>query len=259
MDATSSLLWEYNKLIQGVYQQQGLTCLVGLHNERENQGRHVFTWYEDVVHKCRVKYGLGTIPHLKLFTDLSFCSTELLYFTACLFLYRPYINNPVTDGFQTGTGMLYPNYPNHYGVRYDMFTDIASQKAYNYWDRIGDLIASFFPEKLSPNNIYFATAMDIIPSEFHNSENYKWLIDFKENGYVKLNAKRKQVVHYSTTSTDFTYEHLENSGNREAMQQMQDDREALADFYKEQVNLSLEGYEKTLLLLEEISHNWATK
>ena len=72
-----------------------------------------------------------------------------------------------------------------------MFADIVSQKIYNYWDRIGDLIASFFPDKLKTDKVYFSTAIKYIPIEFQESPNYGWLKDFKDTHYKKLNRRRK--------------------------------------------------------------------
>lgn len=250
---TKELLWKYQKAIQAIYEEQKLTCLSGLHNEYVINGKEIFIWHNEVTRKCAIKYG-GHFHYMKNLDDILFCSDELLYFTASLYLYRQYINNPIEEAFRFGDGMVYPNFQNLYAKRYSMLSDVVGQKAYNYWDRIGDLIASFFPDKIESHKVFFTTALDVIPQDFKESKNYSWLMEFKETGYKELNGKRKQIVHYSTTETEYKYEHLKGSGNKEAMEKLQHEREALADFYKQHIALTLSGFEKTLLLLEEISN-----
>lgn len=246
------LIWEYQRSIIDLYKEHGLTSLRGLDDKYEINGRQIIMWHSEVTRKCSVKHN-GQFNYFKNFDDLLFCSDELLYFTAHLFLYRPYINNPIEEGFQFSGRMVYPNYQNLEAKRYSMFADVTSQKAYNYWDRIGDLIASFFPDKIMPHNVFFPTAIEAIPADFHDSENYLWLKDFKENGYVELNKMRKQIVHYTTSDTDFKHKHLERTSDKEAMQELQREREHIADFYKNHISLTLTGLEKTFQFFEDIN------
>lgn len=248
------LIWEYHKLHQKVYDDYGLTSLSGLNNEFTLNGRELLEWHCDATRKCSVKYK-EQFYHMKNFDDILYCSEELLCYTASLFLYRPYINNPLDEAFSFSGGTIYPNFQNLYAKRYSMFANIASQSVYNLWDRVGDMIASYFPDKINPSRVFFATAMDIIPIQFHSSINYLWLDNFRKTDYKELNEKRKQVVHYITIETDYKYQHMEKgSSNREAMEKIQAEREALPDFYKKHIDLTLEGMAKTLSLLEEISN-----
>ncbi len=246
------LIWEYQRSIIDLYKEQGLTSLRGLYDKYEINGRQIIIWHSEATRKCSVKYN-GQFDYLKNFDDLIFCSNELLYFTAHLYLYRPYINNPIEEGFHFSERMVYPNYPNLEAMRYSMFADVTSQTVYNYWDRIGDLIASFFPDKIKPHNVFFPTAIEAIPADFHHNKNYLWLKDFKENGYLELNKMRKQIVHYTTSDSDFKHKHLERTSDKEAMQELQIEREHLADFYKNHISLTLTGLEKTLLFFEDIN------
>ncbi len=250
----NELILEYHKLHQKIYADYGLTSLSGLKNEFKLNGRALLVWHSDATRKCSVKYS-GQFYHMKNFDDILFCSEELLYFTASLYLYRPYINNPLKEKISLSGGVIYPNFQNHYAKRYSMFANVASQSVYNFWDRVGDMIAAFFPEKIDPSRVFFPTAMDTIPVEFHTSENYLWLDNFRKTDYKELNERRKQVVHYTTTETDYKYQHLEKgSGDREAMIKIQAEREALPDFYKNHIDLTLHGMARTLSLLEEITN-----
>ena len=252
------LIWEYHRLHQKIYTDYGLTSLSGLNNEFMLNGRPLLVWYGEATRKCSVKYD-EQLYRMKNFDDILFCSEELLYFTASLYLYRPYINNPLEEALPSGGGISYANFQNHYAKRFSMFANVASQSVYNFWDRIGDMIAGFFPDKINPSRVFFATAMDTIPVQFHTSEHYLWLDNFRKTDYRELNERRKEVVHYTTIETNYKYQQMEKgSSNREAMEIIQSEREALPDFYKKHIDLTLQGMEHTLSLLKEITNDLFT-
>lgn len=248
------LIWEYHKLHQEIYTKYELTSLRGINNEFMLNKRALQVWHDDATRKCSIKYS-GQFNHMKNFDDILFCSEELLYFTASLFLYRPYINNPLNEAIYHKEEVIFPNYQNYYAKRYSMFADVAAQCVYNFWDRVGDMIASFFPDKIDPSQVYFNTAIDIIPNQFHTSEHYLWLDNFRKTQYKELNGRRKRIVHYLTIETDYKYEHLEKgSSDREAMEKIQSERESLPDFFKSHIELTRLGIGHTLSLLEEIAN-----
>lgn len=246
------LIWKYQNAIVDIYDQENLSSLDLIDNNFVIYGRQIYNWYSEITGKNTSIYG-EQFNYFKNFDDIIFCSSELLYFTAHLFLYRPYINNPVKDGTPYYGKMHYPNNQNMESRRYSMFADITSQKAYNFWDRIGDLIASFFPDRIKPQNVFFPSALNAIPDCYQKSENFLWLKNFKETDYSELNNKRRQIVHYTTSDIEFKYRHLECVRDKKAMQVLQTERENLADFYKKHIELAKIGFEKALLFLEEIS------
>jgi hypothetical protein len=170
-----------------------------------------------------------------------------------MYLYRPYLNNPVKDAFYSGDSMIFPNYQPLEATRYSMFSNVVVEKLYNYWDRIGDLIAEYFHTLIKSEKVYFPRALDIIPLAYQKYENFRWLKDFKEAEYKNLNHKRKQIVHYVTEDTQFKFKHLNSSGEKEEMQKLFDDRFALADTFNIQLELTFTGFEKTLFLIEKIT------
>lgn len=246
------LINEIQDTIVDIYHQQKLNNLSGLDESYIIDGKPLLVWYYDTIRKSSLKLN-GIVDYNKIIDDILFCCDELLYFTAHLYFYLPFINNPIKDGFYAHEEMIYPNYENLAGRRFNMFSDITSQKAYNYWDRIGDLIASYFPERIKPHNVFFPTSINAIPQEYQTSENYLWLKRFKENEYLKLNKMRKQIVHYNTSRTDFNHKHLDLVNDKDGMYELQAEREKLPDFYKNHITLAIEGFKKTLLFIEEIN------
>ena len=216
----------------------------------EYNNRQLLKWYFDVV----LPYASTEELHnsvQQIFDDLVFCSDELIYFTAHLFLYRPYIDNPLENGQEFNGEIVYSNIQNLEGKRYSMFTDVAFQKTYNYWDRIGDLLAKCFPHKLKENFINFSSVMDVVSKISPNSLHFLWLKNFKENEYLNLNQTRKQIVHFISPSISFKYQHLEESSNQLFLQNLQSQRLAMADYFKKQVQFMLSGFEAAISLLEE--------
>lgn len=245
------LIWEFQRKIVEIYNQQHLIPLRGENDSYQIDGKEILTWFHDVTNPNAIKHNLHT-TYFDLQNDLFICSDEMIYFTAHLFLYKPYMNNPLEAGHEFYGREIFPNHQNIEAKRYNMFADIVSQKTYNFWDRIGDLIASFFPDIIKSHQVFFASAIECIPQDFHSSDNFKWLNEFKKNEYAKLNSIRKQIVHYTTTDTDYKQRHLKVK-TREEMEILQAEREGLPEYYKNQIKLTLEGFEKTILLLEDFN------
>lgn len=254
-DLSHKIIWDFQRAVINIYKEKELKSLAGSGPQREYDvnGRQIIAWYFNVVRKGQSKF--KDFNFHKCFDDLIFCSDEILYFTGLLYLYVPYLNNPINDGHWFADRMIYPNHQNIEAKRFSMFANTLSEKVYNYWDRIGDLIAAYYPDKISPRDVFFPRAIDIIPTKYYNSDNYKWLKDFKEGEYKKMNEKRKEVVHYLTHDTDFRHKHIDAVGEREEIEKLIKERDGLPDFFKSQIKLSLDGFEKTILLIEEITAN----
>jgi hypothetical protein len=148
------LIWSFQEKIVQIYKQQHLTPLRGENDDYKINGKEILTWFHDVTNPNALKYNLHNI-YFDLQNDLLICSDEMIYFTAHLFLYGPYTNNPLQEGHIFGESEIFPNRQNLEAKRYNMFADIISQKTYNFWDRIGDLIASFFPDRIKAHKDFF--------------------------------------------------------------------------------------------------------
>lgn len=244
------IIWHYQDLIKEVYKEENLHCLRGDGDSYLIKGKEILLWHSQVTRRCMIKF--GQFDQFKNVDDLLLRSDEVMHFTAQLFLYRPFINNPISDAFSTSTMTVYPNNQNLEAKRYYMYADIVSEKLYSYWHRIGDMIAAFFPNLIKPDRVYFATAFDIIPKEFHDLEGYKWLKDFRENAFKQINGKRKEIVHYTSSDTDLKYKHLFTKGSKEEIEKWIEERNQIPDFFRAQLEVSIEGFYQTLSMLQEI-------
>ena len=240
----------FNNKINDIYTEFDLDCINRLDLSRKIHEKQMLSWHSEVTRKCQISNNFH-FDYSQNYDDLSNCSNEVLYFVAHLYLYRPYMNSPIEDKIWFSTRMIYPNYVNLGTTRYYMFADVVSEKLYNFWDRIGDLIASFYPELIKESRVYFPTAFDIIPKEYHTLESYQWLKNFRETSYKDLNNKRKEIVHYTTSITSSKWSHLKLKSEEEIRDWLLK-RDGLADYYKAHIDYTIEGFYQTLLLLEEI-------
>jgi hypothetical protein len=247
MDSVTLIDAIQEKIVE-IYREQGLLNL-----KEYKKDRNLVSAYLSAVRKNSLKYSGDCPNYIHLFEEIAFCSDEIMYFTAHLFFYKSYINNPLEDAVLLGQQTVFPNYQNIAGKRYSMYANIAVEKIYNYWDRIGDLIASFFPDKFRDKKVYFPGTIDVIPKEFRKSPHYKWLSDFKSNQYKTLNQARIQTVHYYGMDLQYRTAHIKNASNKETVEKLHNERLSLPEYYAEQIGYTLEGFEHTVALLDEIS------
>jgi hypothetical protein len=244
-------IWNHQKAIVEIYKEKDLSSLAGIDYTFKVNGRQVLKWFFEVVRKGQIKYSNKNFH--ALFDDIIVCSDEILFFTAQLYLYAPYMNDPFKDAYDLAGKMIYPNFQNLEAKRFSMFASITSEKIYNYWDRIGDLIEIYFPGRLSEKQVYFPAVIDCVDKAFHQSENYKWLKEFKETDYKQLNEIRRRVVHYLTHETEFKRKHLDSVDSEQAVLELVDERNSLPDQYRGHIKTTIEGFDRAVLLIEEVT------
>lgn len=234
---------QYNKLIQEVYVSQSLKCLRGLNDEYKIDGRNILSLHTQVARPFRRD---NSFNFDKNFDDIILCSDEIIYYLANVILYEPLINDPIRDRINLGNGKFsYPNYQNLPAKRFDMFADVCYEKIYNYWDRIGDLIAACIATGLSERRIVFGAVIDNIPDKFHSNDDYSWLLDYKDGDYEELTNTRKNIVHYFGSGTEFMHEVIFSSDRKE-VETIMDERRGIPVILQSALNHTIEGFMRTL-------------
>ncbi len=175
--------------------------------------------------------------------DILNCSQDLMYFTGNLFLYAPYINNPLNDVTTEPFGYPVSHYhQNWYDHRFCTFISCCFEKAYNYWDRIGDLLYSFYPTLL-PNirSVDFTRIVDAIHKLGETDDDFVWLYEFRISHYEELNKFRKDVVHYYQYETTFHFEHTINCTDLERIAVIWGEKQGFPEYFKSQLELGCDG------------------
>ena len=128
---------------------------------------------------------------------------------------------PSTATVDVGGKVIFQYFPNFCDKRYLSTCSTILEQFYNFWDKIGDLIAAYFTPALPARRIYFGVVMDNIPKQYHNSSNYQWLASFKKNEYRDLNKQRQEVVHYSSIEIQTIKDYRENFTDMKILQSKQ--------------------------------------
>jgi hypothetical protein len=237
------LIVRHDEAILHIYRETKLSSIRD--DEYTFQGFDFFTSYTDIFYD-RFPQGENQFAS---FDEIAFASDQLIYFTAHLFLYKPFIErNTEIDLGGNNVNIFIPSLP---GKRYDMYADICFQKAYNFWDRIGDLIAVIVA-KNSKKDIYFAPILQKVPQLFQSNEHFKWLDNFSKHDYKKMKEKRNRIVHYFSINTELFNDRLSNSQDKAKLDRLQTEREALADYFLNHSKTVLIGFYHTLKLLDII-------
>lgn len=176
--------------------------------------------------------------------DLVNCNNDLKLFTAHLFYYRPLINNPIGEAsllngeflstyFQTGADWLYSS-----------FVSCCYEKLYNYWDRIGDALAFYLNVDIKEEQVSFSKVIDILTdhSSIKEEEQFKWLLNFKNNDFLEFNKHRKDIVHYYQFETTYRFEHAICSGDRAEIEKLWEWKKLMPEYFRLHLKSSCEGY-----------------
>ncbi|MFL0684887.1 MAG: Cthe_2314 family HEPN domain-containing protein [Algoriphagus aquaeductus] len=195
------------------------------------------------------------IPTIVLW-DLINCLKDLKFFTANLILHRDYINNPLEELLHDEGRFITSIYhQNLFDRRYSIFVTCCFEKAYNYWDRIGDVIHSHFPYLLKVHQVDFSRIIDIMEKKDFNNENLNWLILFKNNQYKELNNFRKEFVHYNQFESKYRYKHNINSDNLDIIGTLFEEKLNFSDYFMEHLKVCMEGYYKLYKFIEGVKES----
>lgn len=249
------LLKTFNEKVLEIYDYENLIPLRGKDNSYElSNGKQILSWHNEITRHRNCHFAPDFYDYFQNIDDILFISDELVYFTANLYLYKPFINTPLKDAFYTDDGTkIYPLYQNVAGKRYEMFVNVCYEKTYNYWDRIGDLIASFFPNTFT-GFVFFAKVLQKLESVYNGNADFDWLLNFSKNDYRKFNDNRIKSVHNVAPNTENKWEQLtENYMDEQKSIDFTNKINSYPDEFKRMNELCKEGFIKTLNFLEFIN------
>jgi hypothetical protein len=226
----------YDSIIRKNSSDLGLKSL----SEIKIDGENSITLFTNLLQK---KKCIRDFHFYKFFSEISFISEDIKYFTSLLYLLKPYINNPLKEN------LVY--YQTIEDDRYLSYASILVQAFYNYWDRIGDLIYSFLNVPLKERNVYFITVLENLDETSKKSEYYISLYELYNSKLTELFSKRKQIVHYFQISSETFVNTVINHNNPEMLAEGQKIKEGLPDLFKENIEYTFQGIELALKLIDK--------
>lgn len=182
--------------------------------------------------------------------DLVICHQDIVFAIAELFAYKPYISDFTLNFVNVGSTQIFQYFPNFCDKRYLSTCGKIIELLYNYWDKIGDILAVYFTPQIPSNKIYFGTVIDSISSIYQSNEHFDWLKDFKKNSYEELNKKRKQIVHYTTVESQILRNYRENYSDFENLREKQEEKENFTSYFMTHYESTKKGFYHAMKLIE---------
>ncbi len=234
-----SVFREFDTLVRNQYEKYGLKYL----EEIKIDGKDTLAYFSDAIQN---KIDVHEINQFTSYDEFRIISADIKYFTGILYLLRPFINNPLKERIH-GT----PSYlQKPYDKRYLSYAGIIPQLIYNFWDRIGDLLWSFFNTDLKEIDVYINRVLEKIPDEYKTCEHYRKLVDIFSIHIKPLLAQRKEIVHYLMIETETYWTTFQR--DEDEIKKVQERKENYPDVYNECLKKSLEGFEHTLKLINKL-------
>lgn len=257
------IAWEYHNRLIEVYQKKKLESLEGLDGDYEVKGENILQSFMDAKSKMQVIYDEAALKKGKkpdfefrrAFHDLCLISREILHFTGLTYFYLPYLENPENNRILSGKGnFIYPLYQDMPDKRFFMYMTVCYEKLYNYWDRIGDIIAAYFPESIESKRVYFGGIDEFVPARHHSNEHFQWLVSFKNDNYSHMNEIRKNIVHNDNPDTDYYFNYLKEVKDLKRVKRLVQKRSEVPSKIKTQITYTLEGIIRLIRFMEYLNN-----
>jgi len=185
--------------------------------------------------------------------DIINCNTDLRFFTALLFLYRPFINNPGYENIIHKGKKIYTYFQSTQDHRYSQYASICYEKLYNLCDRIGDLLDYHFHDRfLNLKKTYFAPVIDELKKDQKIKSNiyFKKILKYRNTSFKEINKERIEIVHYYQFETNYRYSFTRNCTNELEIRKMWDFKRSLPEYFKKQLELSNDLFYNTFNFLK---------
>ncbi len=249
LDQNYKTIKDYIQQIEDSNLSQGIHSL--LSEEVKFKNKNFLAFATDITRKPRNNN--VSINDFEIIDDIARISQDLGYLFGEIIQLKTYIGNYISNP-QRFNGNVYYNYnPSFIEKRYFFLIGVMLEILYNYWGKIGDLLAIYFTPNLQPRQIYFPTVIDNITSPYNQSSNYSWLKNFRDKDYKLLNDDRKQVVHYKNIESKYHELFRSNHDNKVELEKLQKEKIDMTTFLGNHHKLTFDGFEKSFLLIDEIN------
>lgn len=192
------------------------------------------------------------INYIDNIDDICRCSQDLQYLIGEIINLRPYLSNYTSHPQYIKGHVYYYCEVSFIDKRFFFLCGVMLETLYNYWDKLGDLLAEYYPTKLNPTKIFFKDVICKISGPLNQSKNFQWLESFSDKEFKELNSRRIAVVHYKNIESEFHKLYSSFKDKKSDLENLQKEKIEIVDFLENQIKLTFKGYECTLLLIDEM-------
>ena len=244
---------EYQKKLNEIYQKEKLVCLSdwGL---VQFGNKNALQFASDNLSNIREKINInGKLDFLV--DDIIYSTSQDIKFSlGNVYLYKELgINNFLKEQIiSQNKKIIFSYHQTLADRRFFFYVNTCFEKLYNYWDRIGDLLALSLDLDIEIKNIYFQAVIKKIQTSHHNNKSIylQFLKNFSDDDYQKiLNRIRILIVHYRQKDTYFRSEWIRNISDKKAIAKLQQEKDELPEILKKQMQLTVRGFESAILLI----------
>ncbi len=152
---------------------------------------------------------------------------------------------------KTPSGCSGTYFPTQTDQMFFYYVDDAFMRIYNAWNRIGNLLNTFFPVR--KRNVYFTNVMDSLAEnpDLNKNTNFRSLLDFRSCGYKEFNSKRNEIVHNTSSSAEYFSEFVNQNTDAQALARIQEERDSLPQFLEDQYCRLLKGIDEMLEVIKK--------
>lgn len=205
---------------------------------------------------CRRKVEGQDFDDFDCLDDLCFTQHQMVYGLAELQLYKPYVQDFLGDPIEFNGEIVFRYNHSFYDEQYFYISSQIIQLIGTFWDKIGNLLFRFFPYPLREReHVYFYSVVQKFPERYRENEDYLWLKEFKENKYKDLRDVRNKVTHVKSLSTEIFKRMMRDHANRQAIQQLQNEKMTLIDDLVDQYEQVMIGIERVVRLIDASESN----
>ena len=215
-------------------------------------GKGLSSIFTEITRKQRTNAFPKPFHDLNTLDDLTRVTQDVRFLLGQLILYKPYITDYLAGKTNWNGKVFFKYFPSLFDKRYFMNSGLIISLLYNYWDKIGDLLDNCFGVIAAGRNVYFGSVIRSFPNQYHTSNNYIWLRDFKDNEFQDLLDKRNEIVHYSALESKYFEQYQDNYNKEAEIQKLQEEKEKIVEYLINHNKLMFTGFEKTIKLIDEI-------
>lgn len=230
-----------------IFQKENLISLSD--NDYSYKGINVLEFSGENTNSDLKKYN-----SIKNVFDMVNCNNDLKFFTAQLYLYRPYINNPILENRPCDGLTMFTYFQNPYDWAYSTYVSCCYEKLYNFWDRIGDSLAYYLNLDISEDRVSFHSVIEKLSNSnlYNSNSNFEFLQKFKNNEFSEFNSHRKDIVHYYQFETDYFYNFTINSFEKEKIMKLWERKSKMPEYFKDHLIQSCDGFYHTYKLINNL-------